>query len=267
MQLKEGEMTISPKIGLKVEGLCAGYGAGEVFRDLSFELAEGSSLAIVGESGCGKSTLLSALAGFSESLSINGSIRWTRSGRTVDVKSLKTSFVWQQLGLFPWKKVWENLELPLLMSGASSADRRGRTRAMLRELELEGLEGRYPGELSGGQRQRLAIGRALIDKPDVLFMDEPFSALDAMLREHLQDFLAGLRKIHPVSIVLVTHDMSEAVFLGENVLVLGGRPAQGLELIDNAACEASRESDEHFNVVKRIHGLLRASRCSREDRK
>lgn len=258
-------MTNSPGIGLRVEGLCAGYGTQEVFKDVSFEMPEGSSLAIVGESGCGKSTLLSALAGFTESLSIKGSIGWTRSGAAVDVKSIKTSFVWQQLGLFPWKRVGENLELPLVISGASSAERMQRTRRMLKELELDGLENRYPGELSGGQKQRLAIGRALIDRPDVLFMDEPFSALDAMLREHLQDFLAGLRKIHPVSIVLVTHDMSEAVFLGDKVLVLGGRPAGRLELIDNPACEASRESDEHFGVVRRVHGLLRAARSERED--
>lgn len=258
-------MTNSPRIGLRVEGLSAGYGRQEVFRDVSFELPEGSSLAIVGESGCGKSTLLSALAGFTESFSIKGSIGWTRSGRPVDVKTIKTSFVWQQLGLFPWKKVGENLELPLVISGVPAAERRRRTRQMLRELELEGLEDRHPGELSGGQKQRLAIGRALIDRPDVLFMDEPFSALDAMLREHLQDFLAGLRKIHPVSIVLVTHDMSEAVFLGEKVLVLGGRPAGRLDLINNAACEASRESDEHFGVVRSIHGLLRSARIEREE--
>lgn len=110
-----------------------------------------------------------------------------------------------------------------------------RVREMLSELELEGLERRFPAALSGGQRQRLALGRALIAKPDVLFMDEPFSALDAVLREHLQHFLKQLRERHPCTMVFVTHDIGEAVYLGEYIMLLGRALHASLLLVPTRA--------------------------------
>lgn len=154
----------------------------------------------------GKSTLLTALAGLRPSIS--GTVRWTSpQGGVRSIQDMRTSFVWQHLGLFPWKRVRENLALPLELSAGRCADSAGRVSAMLSELRLSGLESRFPSELSGGQRQRLALGRALIVQPQVLFMDEPFSALDALLRARMQDILTALRRRHPCSVILVTHDI------------------------------------------------------------
>lgn len=266
---------------LAVEGLTLRYpGAPEpVFRDLSFTVPAGESLAIVGESGCGKSTLLAALAGFAAPES--GTIDWGPEGRP------HSSFVWQNLALFPWKRTHENLELALELSGVPKSERRTRVAAMLAELGLAGLEKRFPSELSGGQRQRLAIGRALIGNPSVLFMDEPFSALDALNRERLQDFLLGLMRRHPVRLVFVTHDIGEAVFLASRILVLGAHPGRKLALVENPAFTLDRPAQEEaggaigaagkgtaalrerpvfFETARRVHALLAAGRTGfRED--
>ncbi len=144
------------------------------------------------------------------------------------LKHPNSSFVWQQLGLLPWKTVEKNLTLPLLLSQHKipAADCAHRAAAMIEELGLSGLENRWPATLSGGQRQRLALGRALIAQPAVLFMDEPFSALDALRRERLQDFLAGMRRRRPTTMIFVTHDIGEAAFLASDILLLGAGPLE-----------------------------------------
>ena len=181
--------------GLACNGLTLGYDGRPVIEGLDLSLPPGASLAIVGESGCGKSTLLTALAGLRPSIS--GTVRWTSpQGGVRSIQDMRTSFVWQHLGLFPWKRVRENLALPLELSAGRCADSAGRVSAMLSELRLSGLESRFPSELSGGQRQRLALGRALIVQPQVLFMDEPFSALDALLRAGMQDILTAVSYTH-----------------------------------------------------------------------
>lgn len=231
------------------------YGAdAPVIDRLSMALAGGESLAIVGASGCGKSTLLSAMAGLRPV--DGGVIEWSRP--------VRSSFVWQQLALFPWKRVLENLTLPLVTAGVPKAECLERGREMLVELGLEGLEKRFPAELSGGQRQRLALGRALIAEPEVLFLDEPFSALDALLRERLQDVLLGLEKRHPVERIMVTHDIAEAVLLGERILVLAAKPSRVLGLIRNPVYTPDpspehRTSEAFYAVCREIHALLRGA--------
>lgn len=143
--------------GLACNGLTLGYDGRPVIEGLDLSLPPGASLAIVGESGCGKSTLLTALAGLRPSIS--GTVRWTSpQGGVRSIQDMRTSFVWQHLGLFPWKRVRGNLALPLELSAGRCADSAGRVSAMLSELRLSGLESRFPSELSGGQRQRLALG-------------------------------------------------------------------------------------------------------------
>ena len=142
-------------------------------------------------------------------------------------------------------------------------------REMLSELELEGLERRFPAALSGGQRQRLALGRALIAKPDVLFMDEPFSALDAVLREHLQHFLKQLRERHPCTMVFVTHDIGEAVYLGEYIMLLGARPSRVAAFGANPSFTADagvdvRGTDAFYAVQRRLHNAVAAVRIGKE---
>lgn len=250
--------------GLSCRDLTVSYegAAAPVIDRLSFDLPAGASLAIVGASGCGKSTLLTVLADLRAAES--GAVDWTLEGKKTTLSALKSSFVWQQLGLFPWKRVKENLALPFELDGRGLSEANEEKVAdMLAELKLTGLEARFPSELSGGQRQRLALGRALIVRPDVVFMDEPFSALDAMLRERLQDFLANLRRAHPCSVILVTHDIGEAAVLGSHILVLAANPARRLDFFENPAFspEAGRADREHpafYDVVKRIHAALKA---------
>lgn len=149
------------------------------------------------------------------------------------------------------------------------AQREARAFAMLDELGLKGLEKRWPASLSGGQRQRLALGRALIAEPDILFLDEPFSALDALTRERLQDFLLGLLERRRCTTVLVTHDIGEAIFLGTRVLVLGGRPARPAAWLENplSGLPDSREREAFFHMSRRVHAALRGSSLRKEDKR
>lgn len=156
------------------------------------------------------------------------------------------------------------LALPLELSAGRCADSAGRVSAMLSELRLSGLESRFPSELSGGQRQRLALGRALIVQPQVLFMDEPFSALDALLRARMQDFLTALRRRHPCSVILVTHDIGEAVALGSHVLMLAPHGRRAPECFENPAYSqelgcGDRASPAFYDTVRRIHAGLAAA--------
>lgn len=251
--MPQHDSSAAPRLTLRDVTLRYGEDAPVIDR-LSLALAGGESLAIVGASGCGKSTLLSAMAGL-RSVE-GGTIEWSRP--------VKSSFVWQQLALFPWKRVDENLMLPLVTAGVPKDECRCRARAMLRELGLEGLEKRYPPELSGGQRQRLALGRALIAEPEVLFLDEPFSALDALLRERLQEVLLGLEARHPVQRIMVTHDIPEAVLLGEKILVLAAKPSRVLGLIENpvytpAPSREHRTTEAFYAVCREIHAMLRGA--------
>lgn len=247
--------------GLVVSDLTIGYNHAPVLEHLTFCLPAQASLSIVGESGCGKTTLLTTLAGLLPACS--GNLRWTQS-QGEEIFHLRSSFVWQHLGLLPWKTVKKNLSLPFFLScnTAPREQAENRVRAMIAELGLSGLENRWPSSLSGGQRQRLALGRALIADPAVLFMDEPFSALDALRRERLQDFLAGLRQRQPVTMVFVTHDIPEAVFLSSHILLLGANPSRQLELYVNPAWRekeqcADRDSPEFYQAIQHVHTLLR----------
>lgn len=215
--------------GLACNGLTLGYDGRPVIEGLDLSLPPGASLAIVGESGCGKSTLLTALAGLRPAIS--GTVRWTSpQGGVRSIQDMRTSFVWQHLGLFPWKRVRENLALPLELSAGRCADSAGRVSAMLFELRLSGLESRFPSELSGGQRQRLA-----------------------------------LRRRHPCSVILVTHDISEAVALGSHVLMLAPHGRRAPECFENPAYSqelgcGDRASPAFYDTVRRIHaGLVAAS--------
>lgn len=238
---------------LEVENLAVGWEGRPLLTDVSFTLPAGRTMAIVGESGCGKSTLLSVLAGVRPAVA--GSVCWRSS------RSLRKAMMWQSLALLPWLRVRENLALPLQL--AHEVEVEEKTRAMLEEMELTGLEARFPHELSGGQRQRLALGRALVVQPDILFMDEPFSALDAILRERMQDLLKRLWLQHRCSIILVTHDMGEAAYLAQDILMLAARPTRVAALAANPAFSAEgdvRTGEDFYTVQKRLHAAFAAAR-------
>ena len=259
--------------GLILRHLAVGYAGTTVLSDITLDLAPGGSLAIVGESGCGKTTLLRTIAGLlPPQSSAAKAIEWLRPTGEI-LERPHSGFVWQGLGLLPWKTVRGNLELPLTLSASKCPKEEAHHLAdkLLEELGLTGLEKRLPTQLSGGQRQRLALGRALIARPEVLFMDEPFSALDALRRERLQELLSNLRRRRRVTTIFVTHDIGEAAFLADRVLLLAAAPGRVLELYDNPARHqkarrpdgtVDRESAAYAEALRHIHSTLRRAGSS-----
>lgn len=253
-------------LALDVKSLLVGYRDVGVLSPLSFSLPGGGSLAVIGESGCGKSTFLTTLAGLHPALS--GSLVWSDSAGEVSLAHRRTSFVWQRLGLFPWKRVRENLLLPFKLHPeiCPESERESRVSEMIERLGLAGLERRFPSQLSGGQSQRLALGRSLISRPEVLFMDEPFSALDALLRERLQDHLHRMRFSQPGTMIFVTHDIREAVFLGSHILILFPKSHQrSPRFFENPAYCAdpdarARDSVRFDETVRAVHHELMSHR-------
>lgn len=237
---------------IHVENLVRDYGQGPVLDRLTFRLRAGETLAVIGPSGCGKSTLLYLLAGLDEPQS--GSVGMAGP----EGKPPRIAFILQDYGLFPWKTVWENVALPLELSGLPRPERDKAVRAMLAELQINGLEDRYPDQLSGGQRQRVAIGRALVTSPDILLMDEPFSSLDAITREQMQNLILDLWQRRSLTCVLVTHSVSEAAFLGKYVMVLGGKPARTTMWLENPwfGDPDSRSREGYFSVTRQIYEAL-----------
>lgn len=244
---------------LRVASLGKSFGENTVLSDLSFSLPAGSSLSIIGPSGCGKSTLLSIIAG----------LTGADKGSVLLPPSWKTAFILQDYGLFPWKSVRDNLALPLQLGGMGRKERFAAVADMLKELGLEGLEQRFPVQLSGGQRQRVAIGRALISRPDLLLMDEPFAALDAITREHLQNLLLDVWQRRRMSFMLVTHNVAEAVFLGRYIMVLGINPATMKLWLENPCFGSSscRNSDEYFSLIRRVHQALEEAEAPQKTEK
>ena len=198
-------------------------------HDLSFEVAAGESVAFIGPSGCGKSTTLHMVAGLlkpSEGRVLVG-------GVPVDQPRRGTAFIPQDLGLFPWKTVLQNAALGLTIRRVPESEARTRATEALEKVGLSGFERAYPKELSGGMRQRLALARALAMDADILLMDEPLSAIDALLRESLQDTLLDLWLERRHTQMLVTHSIGEAVYLGRRILVFSERPGTVVAVIDN----------------------------------
>jgi NitT/TauT family transport system ATP-binding protein len=201
------------------------------FRDISFTVREGEFVALIGPSGCGKSTLLHIMAGLSEATA--GSVKL--NGERITGPRSEMMFVFQQYtkSIFPWKTVLENVLLAVKYQ--SDAPREALEKHCLEHLDLVGL-GRYPHyypyQLSGGMQQRVAIARALARRPKILLMDEPFSALDAMMRVELQDLLLKLWSDLGLTILFVTHDLDEALYLAQRVIMLSASPGTIAETVD-----------------------------------
>jgi NitT/TauT family transport system ATP-binding protein len=192
----------------------------EVLRGLDLTIERGSFVAIVGASGVGKSTLLRVLMGLAPASAGEIALR-TRSG-----KRQPFALVFQDARLLPWRRVIDNVAFGLEGSGLSRAERRAKALEKLTLVGLREMATRWPHQLSGGQRQRVALARALAIEPEVLLMDEPFSALDALTRETLQDELTRLWRASGKTIVFVTHDIEEATYLADRVVVLAGAPGR-----------------------------------------
>ncbi len=189
---------------------------------MSLAVEEGEFLAIVGPSGCGKSTLLRLLAGLLRPIS--GRVTYRDQPLTTPLREI--GYVFQRSNLMPWRTVQANIRLPLEIAKAGDAETNARARALIALVGLDGFADSYPAQLSGGMQQRVALARALIHEPSLLLLDEPFGSLDALTRERMNAELLRIWNLRKPTVVMVTHSISEAVFLADRVLALTPRPGR-----------------------------------------
>lgn len=214
---------------IRLDHVTFSYGEQNILKSLDLDMKKGSSYAVIGKSGVGKSTLLHLIAGFLKPLA--GSISIDQQ----EVKTVRrnTAFLLQDLGLFPWQNVTQAVAMPLkLIKGNNSKEIQDKVLTILREMELESLKYKYPKELSGGEQQRVALARILIGEPDLILMDEPTSSLDAMTKELIQKLILKYQQRLQATMLFITHDIEEAVLLGETILLL--KPDGTFQRINNS---------------------------------
>ncbi|WDM00100.1 nitrate/sulfonate/bicarbonate ABC transporter ATP-binding protein [Alicyclobacillus cycloheptanicus] len=235
-----------------------------VLQDIDLSISEGEFVAILGPSGSGKSTLLRIIAGLVKSTS--GTVSYL--GRPIEGANPGVSMVFQSFALFPWLTVLQNVELGLRYKDMTAAEKRNKALQVIDMIGLDGFEGAYPRELSGGMRQRVGLGRALVMEPDILLMDEPFSALDVLTAENLRRDLLELwldKKIPTKSIIMVTHGIEEAVYMADRAVVLSRDPATVIADIRITLPHWRERKDEAFTkLVDRIYSILTYSRANTE---
>ena len=246
---------------LNVESLHHEYGPDAVaIDDVTFTVGDGEFASIVGPSGCGKTTLMKSIAGLLPFTS--GTV--TLEGKPVNGVPSDLAMVFQDYSrsLFPWLSVEKNVELPLKYAGVDRAERRDRVAESLADVGLEGKGSVYPWQLSGGMQQRAAIARALAYRPRILLMDEPFASVDAQTRADLEDLVMNVHRTHDMTILFVTHDIDEAVYLGDKVLVLSKSPSMVVERIPiDLPAERdqvlTKKSPEFVELRTRVASLIR----------
>ena len=229
-----------------------GDGAGrfEALHDVSLNIAPGEFVCLLGPSGCGKSTLLGALAG--HLVPARGTVRV--DGDVVDGPHPDRGLVFQQHTLFPWQRVIDNVAFGLKMKGIARAQRQAQAHELLASVGLAGFESRYPSQLSGGMQQRVEIARVLINRPRVLLMDEPFGALDALTRARMQQLLLEVWSRIRTTVVFVTHDIDEALFLADRILVMSARPGR---IIEDRTLDFARPRDAELVTSPEFTALKR----------
>ena len=220
---------------LSVRGLAKAYNAGKpdeklAIADVSFDVAKGEFVCVVGPSGAGKTTLLRCLAGLLAPTS--GEVRF--EGTPLHAVPDRLSVVFQDYSrsLFPWLTITRNVAVPLKVARVPKQQREARIQEVLHAVGLGDVGRSYPWQLSGGMQQRVAIARALAQQPDMLLMDEPFASVDAQTRFDLEDLILEVRRELGITVVLVTHDIDEAVYLADRVVVLTGAPSRVQEIVD-----------------------------------
>ncbi|MGF7033637.1 ABC-type nitrate/sulfonate/bicarbonate transport system ATPase subunit [Paenibacillus mucilaginosus] len=227
-------------------GGAGGHPFTEVLRDVSFGIREGEFLCLLGPSGCGKSTLLKLIAGMERPRA--GTIE--AGGRPVKGTSPERGFIFQDYALFPWLTVRQNIAFGLQMQGVRGMAQTETVSRYLALFRLEESADFYPKQLSGGMRQRVAIARSLCLKPRLLLMDEPFAALDAMLRHKLQDDLLEIWSRERITFVLVTHDVEEAVYLADRIVLLTPRPGRVQGIVPVGLPRPRRRESGEFAAVR-----------------
>ncbi len=223
----------------------------EAIDEIEFSVNQGASLGLLGPSGCGKTTLLFALAGLltpnEGSLSINGE-------KVVGIRR-DVALILQNAGLLPWKTVWGNANLSLKLSGRYPAENAA---AVLVELGLAEFRDSWPSELSEGMKRRVGIARALAITPSVMLMDEPLASLDAITQERIQNLFLELWQERRFTMVFVTHDIEEAAFLGEKIIVLSKRPARIQAIVENPQMGSLdyRETSEFHRIITHLRTVM-----------
>jgi len=220
---------------------------------VNLDIGSGEICTIIGPSGCGKSTFLYVLAGILREYSGHVAI----DGKAVSPKNQRIGLIFQNYGLLPWKTVYQNVVLGIKIKDHSQ-DLDEYSHYILDQLGIGHLLDRYPKELSGGQQQRVAIARAFILKPDLLLMDEPFSALDAITREEMQELFLQTWRQHRVTTVFITHSVDEALYLGSKIVVFSPSPGRVKEVLENPCFKMDnlRFRDEYQSMAMKLRDML-----------
>lgn len=248
MKIDNSKNTASDNYALILNNLSKVYANGTpALQDLNLTVSEGEFVSLVGTSGCGKSTLLRAIAGL-EKIS-SGEIKWCRK-----YLKQKLAFVFQEPVLMPWAKAIDNVGLPLKLSGLSEDKARLRSAEAIDLVGLKGFENLYPRQLSGGMKMRVSIARALVTQPRILLMDEPFGALDEMTRSKLHQDLLTLWQQQHWTVIFITHNIYEAVYLSHRVVVITPRPGR---VAADIAIEASYPRSEDFRTSSLFNDYCR----------
>lgn len=227
-----------------------GKQAFEALQNVSLTVSPGEFVVLLGPSGCGKSTLVGAIAGHLQAT--KGTI--TVDGQPIQGPNPERGLVFQHHTLFPWKKVIDNVAFGLKMKGVSKKERLAKAHELLKLVGLKGFEQHYPAQLSGGMKQRVEIARVLINDPRVMLMDEPFGALDAQTRMMMQQLLLDVWERVKTTILFITHDIDEALFLADRIIVMSPRPGRFIEEIRldfNLPRQSDLLTSDHFMQLKR----------------
>ena len=237
-----------------------GDGPVHALKDVSLEVQKGDFVSFIGPSGCGKTTFLRCMADLEHptggSLTVNGTS--AEEAR----KSRAYGYVFQAAGLYPWRTIGGNIRLPLEIMGYGREDQDARVKRVLELVDLAGFERKYPWQLSGGMQQRASIARALAFDADILLMDEPFGALDEIVRDHLNEQLLHLWERTNKTICFVTHSIPEAVYLSTKIVVMSPRPGRITDVIESTLPKHRpldiRETPEFLDIAHRVREGLRA---------
>lgn len=244
--MKEQKEYISVRLIKKIY-ICKNQQELSVLKNINFDIKKGEFICIIGESGCGKSTLLRMMAGLDADYEGDIFI----DGEQIRKPSRKRGFVFQEHRLFPWLTVADNIKF--VINDKDRIEKQQRVRRVIDIVGLGGFEDAYPKELSGGMAQRANIARELVNNPSILFLDEPFGALDAFTKMRLQNKLIEIREEEKSTMVLVTHDIEEAVFLADRIIVLSNRPATIKDIVEvNIKCPRNRNNDDFIEFRKRL---------------
>jgi NitT/TauT family transport system ATP-binding protein len=250
-------------------GLTFKTGDGDVvaLSDVNLEIKRGEFVSFIGPSGCGKTTFLRVIADLEQPTS--GSITVNGTSATEARVNRSYGYVFQAPALFPWRTIENNVALPLEIMGYADADRKARVKKSLELVNLEGFEKRFPWQLSGGMQQRASIARALAFDADLLLMDEPFGALDEIVRDHLNSELLKLWAATQKTIAFVTHSIPEAVYLSTKIVVMSPRPGRVTDVIESPLPRGERpleirETPEFLQLAARVRDGLRAGHSYEE---